>query len=53
MTKAKSLLENSDLNISEIAQEIGYKQSHNLTSTFFKFYGIKPKDVIKNRRLNF
>jgi AraC-like DNA-binding protein len=53
MIKAKNLLESSDLNISEIAQEIGYKQSHNLTSTFFKFYGIKPKDVIKNRKLQY
>ena len=50
MLKAKSLLEESDLNISEVAQEIGYKQSHNLSNTFFKYYGIKPKDIIKNRK---
>ncbi len=50
MIKAKKLLEESELNISEIANEVGYKQAHNLTSSFVKYYGVKPKDIIKNRK---
>ena len=53
MIKAKKLLEESELNISEIANEVGYKQSHNLTSSFLKYYGVTPKDIIKNRNSYF
>lgn len=50
MIKAKKLLENSELNISEVAYEVGYKQAHNLSTAFVKYYGVKPKDIIKNRK---
>jgi len=50
MIKAKKLLEESELNIGEIAKEVGYKQGHNLTTTFVKYYGQKPKDIIKSRK---
>lgn len=50
MEKAKYLLENSDMNVSEIANEIGYKYVHNFSKTFIQKYKIKPKDVMKSRK---
>lgn len=53
MLKAKYLIKNSDLNISEIANKLGYKQAHNLASTFKKHFGITPKDYMKKNRKNY
>lgn len=50
MYKAKKLLINTDLNISEVAKELGYKQTHNFTTAFIKYFGIKPKELIKSRK---
>lgn len=49
MEKAKRLLEVSEYSVSEIAQIVGYKQASNFTKSFVKFYGILPKEVMKQR----
>jgi len=50
MYKAKRLLSSSELNITEIAKELGYKQTHNFTTAFIKYFGIKPKEYMKSSR---
>lgn len=47
--KAKELLSKSELNISEISQQVGFKHIQNFTIAFIKHFGIRPKDVRKNR----
>jgi len=49
LQKAKVLLKSSELNVSEIANEVGYKYNSNFTKAFIKRFGIKPKDVMKSR----
>lgn len=48
--EAKQLLESGDMNVSEVAFEIGYKQVHGFSNAFLKRFGIRPKDIIKNRK---
>lgn len=50
MLKAKELIKHSDLNINQIAQKLGYKQTHNLTTTFKKHFGFSPKQYMKKYR---
>jgi AraC-like DNA-binding protein len=47
MAEAKSLLLHSDMNITQLAQYLGYNYSANFTLAFKKFYGIRPKDIKK------
>lgn len=49
MIEAKKLLESSEYNVSEISQKVGYKHIQTFSAAFSKFYGIKPKDIIKGR----
>ena len=42
LEKAKELLENSDLNISEIAYEVGFKDPSYFSRLFNEVYGIAP-----------
>lgn len=50
MQKAKILLETSDMNVTEIANEIGYKFLHNFSKVFAQRFGILPKDLMKSRK---
>lgn len=50
MKKAKQLLETSDMNVTEIANEIGYKFLHNFSKVFAQKFGILPKDLMKSRK---
>lgn len=50
MYKAKELLERSELNVHEIAQSLGYKQSCNFTKAFINKYHLRPKDIMKSRQ---
>lgn len=47
---AKKLLVQSHLNISEIAQEIGYKYTASFSTAFMKKYGVTPKSIMKNKK---
>jgi len=49
LQEAKRLLKKSDLNISEIAQEVGYKYSQNFSNAYYKRFGIRPKELMKSR----
>ena len=48
MTQATLLLQESDLNISEIAFRVGYQELSNFSRAFKKFHGKSPRDYIKN-----
>jgi len=50
MYEAKKLLETSEYNVSEIAQITGYKYIQSFTRAFIKFFGIAPKELMKNRK---
>jgi len=50
MLKAKELLEQSDMNVSEISEAIGYKYVHNFSKVFTKRFGVRPKDIMKSRK---
>ena len=50
MQKAKSLLKQSDMNVGEISNEIGYKYIHSFSKVFSQRFGILPKDLMKNRK---
>jgi len=47
---AKELLINSDMNISEIATEVGYRYLQSFTKAFKKKFGLRPVDIIKTRK---
>ena len=47
LQKGKELLQNSDLNISEIAYEIGFSDPNYFSRTFQKEFGSSPKDFRK------
>lgn len=47
LQKGKELLQNSDLNISEIAYEIGFSDPNYFSRTFQKEFGTSPKDFRK------
>lgn len=48
--KAKELLESGNLNVNETAFEIGYKRVHSFSDAFYKRFGVRPKDIMKNRK---
>lgn len=50
MQRAKTLLENSDMNVTEISHEIGYKFIHSFSKVFAQRFGILPKDLMKSRK---
>jgi len=50
MEKAKELLENSDMNVTEISHAVGYKYIHNFSKVFSKKYGVRPKELMKSRK---
>ncbi len=48
--EAKNLLENSEFNINEISSKIGYKYVQSFSKAFVQKFGIRPKDIMKNRK---
>ena len=44
---AQKLLKSSDLNISEIAYEVGFSTPAYFSDVFFNEFGIRPKDMRK------
>lgn len=50
MIHSKQLLETSEFSIAEIANFVGYKYQQSFTNAFIQFFGIRPKDVMKNRK---
>lgn len=44
LERTKELLENNELNISEIAREVGYSSATYLSTQFKKFTGLSPSD---------
>lgn len=50
MLKAKEFLEKSDMNVSEVSQAVGYKYIHNFSKVFSQRFGVRPKDIMKNRK---
>ena len=51
--EAKELLAKGDMNISEIAMEVGYKQTHGFTNAFYKRFGVKPKELMRSRKYHY
>ncbi len=50
MEIAKELLKTSEYNIGEVSKLIGIKSQAHFTKTFFKFYKVLPKEVMKTRK---
>lgn len=50
MLIAKKLLETSDMNVTQIANEVGYKYVHNFSKVFLKKFNISPKKLILQRK---
>ena len=50
LNKAKELLEDSELNINEIALEVGYKYPQSFSNAFYKKFSIRPKELMKSRK---
>jgi len=48
--EAKQMLETGEMNVSEVAYEIGYKQVHGFSNSFFKKFGVRPKDIMENKQ---
>ena len=48
LLRAKELLEENDLTISEISDKLHFTNSSHFASTFKKHFGILPKQFIKN-----
>jgi len=49
MYEAKRLLEESEHNVNEVSDIIGYKYVQNFTKAFINFFGKKPSDIMKSR----
>ena len=49
MIRAKQLLKDSEYDINEIANLIGYKYPCNFTTAFTKRFGVSPKELMKRR----
>jgi len=47
---AKKLLIESNLNINEIAQKVGYKYTASFSAAFIKKYGVMPKSIMRNKK---
>ncbi len=50
MIEARILLENSEYNIYEISQLVGFKNQSHFTKNFSEYFGVLPKDIMKNRK---
>jgi len=50
MQKAKQLLEQGDMNVFEVSELVGYKYQNNFTKVFKEYFGIRPSELIKNRK---
>jgi len=50
LQKSKELLYESDMNINEISQQVGYKHAGNFSKAFIKRFGIPPKELMKSRK---
>ncbi|RXJ57654.1 helix-turn-helix domain-containing protein [Candidatus Marinarcus aquaticus] len=50
MLYAKKLLQNSELSINEISNFVGYKHQQSFTTAFVRYFKVRPKDVMKERR---
>lgn len=50
MLHAKDLLQNSDMNIFEISNFLGFKHQSHFTKMFYDEFNVLPKDLIKNRK---
>lgn len=50
MEKAKDLLKNNDISISEVTSIVGYKFQSNFSSAFYKKFGVRPKELMKGRK---
>jgi len=50
LQEAKRLLQTSEMNINEIAEQIGYKHATNFSNIFYKKFGIRPKELMKSRK---
>ena len=48
MHEAKKMLESGEYNISEVSLHVGFKYANNFTNTFYKEFGILPKDIMKD-----
>ncbi|MDO5046535.1 helix-turn-helix domain-containing protein [Campylobacter sp.] len=48
MLRAKELLQNSDMNIFEVAKALGFKHQSHFTKMFYDEFKILPKDFIKS-----
>lgn len=46
--KAKELLIEKEMNVSEIAREVGYKHPTHFTAAFKKVIGISPKEFVRD-----
>ena len=53
MKVAKKLLENGDLNATEVANKIGYKYVHNFSKVFKEEFNVLPKDLMAKRKHTF
>ncbi|MEM6964226.1 MAG: ATP-binding protein [Bacteroidota bacterium] len=47
LKRAKELLKNSDLNVSEVAYEVGFKNSNYFSTLFLEEYGVRPSETRK------
>lgn len=45
MQEAKQLISQKELNLAQISKELGYKQQHNFTTAFKKYFGINPSKI--------
>lgn len=50
LEKAKTLLQDKELNIAEISQQIGFKHQQSFSYAFMRHFGICPKDVRKTAK---
>nr|WP_321412011.1 two-component regulator propeller domain-containing protein [uncultured Carboxylicivirga sp.] len=48
MKQAAYILTNKKLNISEVAYEVGYSNLSHFSSSFKSFYGVSPKEYVRN-----
>ena len=49
MTVARQLLKSSEFNVGEISAMVGIKNPSHFTRVFSRYYGMRPKDVMKTR----
>ncbi|MCD8538528.1 MAG: helix-turn-helix transcriptional regulator [Leadbetterella sp.] len=47
MEKAREMLETTDLNVSEVAEKVGYKNPQHFSTAFKRKYGVLPSSLKK------